>query len=406
MEIAITPAEGMGAEDRTVEIVERKGLGHPDTICDALAEELSLALSRFYLEHTGSILHHNVDKALLVGGSSQPEFGGGRVVEPMRIFLAGRATLDCAGRRVPVEEIGEQACRRWLATHLHALDSVQHVDVTTLVRPGSTELTELFDRQKDRRRPLSNDTSCGVGFAPLSETERLVLAVESRLNSERIRQSDPMLGEDVKVMAVRRSDEIHLTIACAMIDRALRDLTDYEKATERVRELALEVAGETSQRHVTVDVNAADDPDAGSIYLTVTGTSAESGDDGQAGRGNRVNGLITPGRAMTIESVAGKNPVTHVGKLYNLTAGLTAERIVTARPEVSSAECRLVSGIGQPIDEPQIVDVQLVGADPRGDRDLREAVEAIVREELRRLPQLADELVRGALKIDRWPLWT
>jgi S-adenosylmethionine synthetase len=404
MEIAITRAESMRADDRSVEIVERKGLGHPDTICDALAEELSLELSRFYLKHTGAILHHNVDKALLVGGASQPKFGGGRVVEPMRLFLAGRATLDFAGLRAPVEEMAEQACRRWLAHHLHALDATQHVDVTALVRPGSTELTELFDRQKDRRCSLANDTSCGVGFAPLSETERLVLAVESRLNSEQVRRSDPMLGEDVKVMAVRRDREIHLTIACAMIDRALRDITDYEKATERVRELALEVAGEMGQGHVTVDVNAADDPGAGSIYLTVTGTSAESGDDGQAGRGNRVNGLITPGRAMTIESVAGKNPVTHIGKLYNLTAGLTAERIVAELPEVSSAECRLVSSIGSPIDEPQIVDVQLFGADPRADRGLREAVETIVRDELERLPHLAEEMIRGELKIDRWPL--
>jgi S-adenosylmethionine synthetase len=32
--------------DETAEAVERKGLGHPDTICDALAESFSRALSR------------------------------------------------------------------------------------------------------------------------------------------------------------------------------------------------------------------------------------------------------------------------------------------------------------------------------------------------------------------------
>ena len=68
-------------------------------------------------------------------------------------------------------------------------------------------------------------------------------------------------------------------------------------------------------------VNALDDPkasDESGIYLTVTGLSAEQGDDGEVGRGNRVNGLITPSRAMSLEAAAGKNAVAHVGKLYNL----------------------------------------------------------------------------------------
>ena len=37
------------------EIVECKGLGHPDTICDGIAEELSLTLSRHYLAEYGKI---------------------------------------------------------------------------------------------------------------------------------------------------------------------------------------------------------------------------------------------------------------------------------------------------------------------------------------------------------------
>ncbi len=51
-----------------VEVVERKGAGHPDTICDALAETLSRNLCREYQSRFGYILHHNVDKALLCGG--------------------------------------------------------------------------------------------------------------------------------------------------------------------------------------------------------------------------------------------------------------------------------------------------------------------------------------------------
>ena len=77
--------------NQPVEIVERKGIGHPDTICDALAEELSRNLCAYYLENFGLVLHHNVDKALLWGGSSLPKYGGGQIKAPIEIFLAGRA---------------------------------------------------------------------------------------------------------------------------------------------------------------------------------------------------------------------------------------------------------------------------------------------------------------------------
>jgi len=151
-------------------------------------------------------------------------------------------------------------------------------------------------------------------------------------------------------------------------------------------------------------VNAADDLASGDVFLTVTGTSAEAGDDGQAGRGNRCNGLITPGRPMTIESVAGKNPVTHVGKLYNLCAGLIAERVVDDVADVRGAECRLVSRIGSPIDEPQLVEIRLAGVDPGRDPELAAAVEQIARGELAALPRLAARCIEGDLKLDRWPL--
>lgn len=114
---------------------------------------------------------------------------------------------------------------------------------------------------------------------------------------------------------------------------------------------------------LAVEVNAADDPAAGSFYLTVTGTSAEAGDDGQAGRGNRVGGLITPYRPMVMESAAGKNPVTHVGKLYNVLARRLAAALVDELPEVAAAECFLVSRIGEPVARPGLVHVAVGGRD-------------------------------------------
>ena len=183
--------------EQPVEIVERKGIGHPDTVCDALAEELSRALCQFYLERFGLVMHHNVDKALLWGGTSQPAFGGGRVVAPMEIFLAGRATCEYKGIKVPVEELGRESCSNWLRANFHALDPERHVKLHCLVRPGSADLVDLYLRQEETGIALANDTSCGVGYAPLSELERVVLQVEKTLNSPEIKSVHPDIGEDI-----------------------------------------------------------------------------------------------------------------------------------------------------------------------------------------------------------------
>ena len=87
MSIEISPLDSPSPATLPIEIVERKGVGHPDTICDALAETLSVALSRFYLDRFGAILHHNVDKALLWGGAARPRFGGGEVLQPIELYL-------------------------------------------------------------------------------------------------------------------------------------------------------------------------------------------------------------------------------------------------------------------------------------------------------------------------------
>lgn len=119
--------------ESSVEVVERKGLGHPDTICDLLSEELSRALASYYLDNFGRVLHHNVDKSLLVGGRSLPAFAGGQVVQPMDLFLSGRATTNVHGKQVPVAQITQAAVSGWLRRNLHAVDPTSHIRVHDLV---------------------------------------------------------------------------------------------------------------------------------------------------------------------------------------------------------------------------------------------------------------------------------
>ena len=286
-----------------VEVVERKGAGHPDTICDALAETLSRNLCHEYRNRFGHVMHHNVDKALLCGGRSSPGFRGGRVTEPIRIFLAGRAITAVGKETIPIEDIALEGSRAWLKANLHALDPERHVRIETLVRPGAQDLQSLFSRgEKDL--PLANDTSFGVGHAPLSALERLVLAVEQRLHARDRAKDRPAWGEDVKIMAIRHGEHLDLTIACAMIGRFLADVDSYLDHKAALAAWVREQAREYGFGDCAVAINAADDVASGSIYLTVTGTSAEAGDDGQVGRGNRVNGLITPWRPMSLEAAA------------------------------------------------------------------------------------------------------
>jgi S-adenosylmethionine synthetase len=359
MELNIEQLQTASAGSGNVEIVERKGRGHPDTLCDALAEQLSISLCKFYRERFGLILHHNVDKVLLYGGVSEPAFGGGRVKEPLEIFLAGRATREYKGIQVPVEELAIEGSREWLHHAMHALDPHRHVKIHCLIRPGSVDLVELYLRQQRTGVWLANDTSCGAGFAPLTDLERVVLEVETYLNSPKVKERFPEYGEDIKVMGTRKREKIVLTLACALVDRFVTGLPDYIDKKRRLAVLTQEAAGEVTRMEVAVEVNTGDDEASGDVYLTVTGTSAEAGDDGEAGRGNRVNGLITPYRPMTLEAAAGKNPMTHVGKLYNITAERIAAAIVEEISEISECDCYLVSQIGRPVADPQIVDVRL-----------------------------------------------
>lgn len=371
---------------RVLEVVERKGVGHPDTLCDRAAEAFSRRLSQLYLERTGRIRHHNVDKLLLVAGRTRVGYGGGEWLAPLSFRLAGRVTPfgDDAGDAV--EAVARAAVAEAVAP-LRNLDS-ERVQVHLDVRPGSESLVDLFGR--DAVIPLANDTSIGAGFAPLTPTESVALEVERALNAAGTKRETPALGEDVKVMAVRHGDVLHLTVAVALVARFVPNAGAYADAVERARRRAAAIARESGFADLEMVVNAADSPL--SPYLTLSGTSAEAGDDGQVGRGNRVSGLITPMRPMTIEAQAGKNPVTHAGRLYAIAAQRIAESC-DHLPLVRGAECFLVSRIGRPITEPHAAGVRL-DAPPEVVARVAEDVRSIARHAVESLPGLWKELLQ------------
>ena len=347
--------------DLEVEMVERKGIGHPDSIIDGACEAVSIALSKYYLDNFDVIFHHNVDKGLLVGGKSEAGFGGGKIIDPIYILVAGRATdaipVGNKTEKVPVVDIAKKAITEYLEGTLRFLDPKKHTRLETMIRPGSPDLVAVFLRKQ--AMPVANDTSFGVGFAPLSPTESVVMDIEQMLNSKKFKKKFPAVGEDIKVMGLRVGKKLKVTVAAAMVGGEIKNAKEYASIMDDVRSEVNDLVAK-APLDVAVRLNSADDAKHGSYYLTVTGTSAEQGDDGNTGRGNRVNGLISPMRQYSMEATAGKNPVNHTGKLYNAVALNSAQQIASEVKGVREAYVRILSRIGSPIDQPQIASAAVV----------------------------------------------
>jgi len=392
--VSVQPAAGRAVEDQVVEIVERKGLGHPDSICDGVAESVSQALAQTYLDRVGKVLHYNTDETQLVAGDAAPAFGGGEVQEPIYLLIVGRATKEYEGTKIPAETIALEAARDYLEANFPHLDVGTDVVVDVRLGEGSGDLQTVFGEEETV--PMANDTSYGVGHAPLTETEQIVLNVEHRLNGE-YAEENPVVGQDVKVMGKREGDQIDVTVAVAAVDEYVASLDDYRATIENVREYVESVAAEYTDRDVTVHVNTADDYDDGAIYLTTTGTSAEQGDDGSVGRGNRANGLITPNRPMSMEATSGKNPVNHIGKIYNLLSTEIAKSVVADVDGIRQLQIRLLSQIGSPIDEPHVADATVVTEDGVSVADIEDEVEAAIDAELADVTDITRRVIEGEL---------
>ncbi|MEM3980331.1 MAG: methionine adenosyltransferase, partial [Ignisphaera sp.] len=383
--------------------VERKGVGHPDYIADGVAEAVSRELCKYYLKNFNAILHHNVDKVLVVGGQSNPLFGGGEVLHPIHIIVSGRATSYVRTAEglefVPLGTIVLKAVNEWIKSNFRYLDPQQHIIVDYKIGQGSIDLRGIFELGL-KKVPLANDTSFGISYAPLSTLENLVLSIERLLNDSQVKKKLPALGEDIKVMGLRVGKKIVLTVAVAMVSRWVRNKDEYLSIKEEARNIVLDHAVKIAPDHdIEVHINVGDKPDQNIFYLTVTGTSAEHGDDGATGRGNRVNGLITPMRPMSLEATAGKNPVSHVGKLFNVVANIIANRIYKEVKGVKEVYVGLLSQIGKPIDNPLAVDIKIVPEKTPLESNVINESKVIADEVLSRIANITSDIIEGKVML-------
>jgi S-adenosylmethionine synthetase len=377
--IIVTKATGLYIEDLPVEIVERKGVGHPDSLCDGIAERVSLEYCRWCEENLGVLLHHNFDKVQLVAGDVDVRFGGGHIIRPIKIQIAGRGTPSYEGRLVPMDTLAIEAARVHIKETMRYLDPVEHVNINCYAGRGASELVSAVEHAE------ANDTSFGVSHWPRSLLENNVYETANYINFTLIDQFP--IGEDIKVMGCRRDGEITLTVAIPFIATRINDADEYLEFKGALQAAIQEFSRKLDDRPVKVDVNTADRAKRGDFYLTLTGTSAECGDDGGVGRGNRVNGMIAPFRSASFEAACGKNPISHVGKVYNVLAFLAARDIVEKVPNAKEAVVYILSQIGHPLDQPLVASALVRSASGQLTASIQSDVHDVLNE---RLANVAD----------------
>ncbi len=334
MKLSIKLNPIVNIERARYEAVERKGIGHPDTLCDAIAELASRKYSEAVYEMTGRLPHHYFDKVMLMGGAVDMGLGRGELIEPYRVIFAGKVTRKVGDIEFPVTQIITEAAKEVLTDILHNFDPDRHLVVLDELRDyqGPAKKRPRYQPERiedmpvlDQPNRVSNDVNICTGFYPLSRCESAVLDVEHYLNSKEYKKKHPYTGVDIKVAGVRIDDDLEITVNIPFIAPLVSSMDQYRELTKLLASDLRKFLDDGGYKDARLTFNPQDV--SGLPYLSVTGSVADTGDVGVVGRGNRPNGLITPMRPMSIEAVSGKSPIDNTGKMYGVLANRIAKTV-------------------------------------------------------------------------------
>ncbi|MGW2092888.1 methionine adenosyltransferase [Promicromonospora sukumoe] len=398
MHIAIENRAVTPAHESEFEVVERKGIGHPDSLADILAEEFSRRYSRYGLDHLGVVPNHWVDKVALIGAASAVDFGGYTVDKPISSYLFGKLTRAVGGTEMPIDEIFRSTTDDVLreATRSttildHVRLSVENTSGTAVDHPGSFYLPTGAADAEQATELRANDTAFCAAHAPATPTELLAIALENHINSKAFAETFPGAGADVKVMLLRSDSGLDITVCVPFHPERTASRASYDSMLAAVNDHTISVAAETAQGlgitdpiHIALNTKDA----TGGAYLAPFGTSLGKGDCGLVGRGNKADGVIASSRSAGVEALAGKNPVHHTGKLYTLAATRIADRV---HAELGLAnETVVMSRNGDQLDQPAFAGVRLAGRATAGQRA---TINEIVHDSIDRLDLLTKWLL-------------
>lgn len=315
--------------EQDIEVVERKGIGHPDTVADGIAETISVEYSKYCLEKYGVVLHHNVDKVCVLGGLARIDWGSTEIMEPIRVFLNGRISESFGGDQIPVNDICVSGARKFLAKALPNLDLDKDVkfihEHTTYSKNPKWFNPESIADLPEYTRLCANDTSAVASSSPLTLTEKLVLQIEGFFYDSQQKPIYKECGQDIKVMAIRRKHFIDIRVCFPVILKYCTNIHDYWEITDQVySQLSQFIRNKLpSEYSFNLELNKTRDlsiKEPKYLYALVGGSALDYGEEGLVGRGNNRIGIIPMFRVFSMEAAYGKNPVYHVGKVLSVVA--------------------------------------------------------------------------------------
>ena len=325
-------------ETKSFEIVERKGLGHPDTIADGLANIISIRYSKYCLQNFGAILHHNIDKVYVGGGMFLSEFGSTKMIEPIHVVVNGRMSNEFAGTKIDIVAIAVKAVHDYLRRILPCLNVEKHLDI---VVNSTQNMPNMNNPHWYKPRGISdlpefenltaNDTAICIAHTPMTVTERFAYRLETFFREEnRLEPRFPDYGQDIKVMAVRENDLIDVTMCVPVMAGRIKNIREYYEKVHQIESVLQREAsaglGSQTRSHVRIKVN----PSKGEkpkIYILGIGSCIEGGEEGLVGRGNDNNGVISIFRPHSVEVPHGKNLKYHAGRVLGYLTKRLADSI-------------------------------------------------------------------------------
>lgn len=418
MNIFIYSSNESNIDQQPFEVVETKGKGHPDNICDALAEKISANYSKYCLENFGIVLRHMIDKLSILGGGSHVEFGGGKMTAPIRVLINGRFTNKFADQTIDYMDIVQRTIKTYFHELFPLLDAERFLTIidnthvnegpgVVFLKNGTTknERKSFFTAidetkaQEHANKMRTNDTSTTVGYYPLSCLENTVLDIERTLNSEAYKAKYPYVGSDIKVMGVRKDKVIEITACVPLISKFVNDYRDYQDKLAIVNSDIEKIIQKHFPNNYSIKIflNTRDSEQTNDLYMTLIGSAVESGDEGAVGRGNRSNGVIAFTRNMSMEAASGKNPIYHTGKLFTAIGNVIAKQIY----ESTGLECTvfMTSRMGDAIIEPWSVAIKLY-AQPSSHE--REVITKIVENCIDNHQQISLDIINGVNRVNNY----
>ncbi len=260
------------------------------------------------------------------------------------------------------------------------------------------EAIDKEDVLKHNNHSKCNDTSTTVSYSPMSKLEKTVLDIEQTLNSKKYKDIYNWVGNDIKVMGIRKDDKLEITCCVPMISKYIMNLEDYKNNLFILRkDIKMIIKKKFPTNEVNIYLNTRDNYEKNDLYLTLIGSAVESGDEGAVGRGNRSQGVIPFCRNFSMEAACGKNPVYHTGKLFTAIGDIISKQIYSMYKVENTVYC--TSKMGDNIIEPWSISVELNSN--LSNQDI-EKIDDLINETLKNHMQITFDIINKVTKVNNY----